>query len=184
MDQLVINVKTRKETGKKAAKVLRTTGRLPAVMYNTKGESTMIDVDEAEFNKVWRTITPTTLVTLKLDGKTSYSAFIKDTEYNILSDRVLHADFYVVEKDTVITTNMKIKLEGTPTGVLKGGFMVTHTPKLKIQAPSAVYPERISIDVSGINIGETFRVKDMKLEKGVKVMTDAETPLVSVSPAR
>ena len=183
MDQLVINAKPRKETGKKAAKTLRATGRLPAIMYNTKGKSEMLDIDEVEFNKVWRSITPTTLVNLKVDGK-SLKAFIKDTEYDILSDKVLHVDFYVVEKDTVITTNMKIKIEGTPVGVLKGGFMVTHTPKLSVKAPSSVYPENLSIDVSGINIGDTYRVKDMKLGKGITILTDAETPLVSVSPAR
>ena len=65
MDQMVINAKIRKETGKKAAKQLRATGRLPAVMYNSKGESTMLDIDEVEFNKVWRNITPTTVITLK-----------------------------------------------------------------------------------------------------------------------
>ncbi len=184
MDQLVINAKTRTVSGNKAAKMLRAEGRLPAVMYNTKGESTMLDIDEVEFNKVWRTITSTTMITLKVDDKKSYNAFIKDTEYNILSDKVLHADFHVVEKDTVLTTNMKVKLDGTPVGVLKGGFMVTHTPKVTVKAPAESYPQRIVIDVSKINIGETLRVKDMNLGKDILILTDPETPLVSIAPAR
>ena len=79
---------------------------------------------------------------------------------------------------------MKIKFEGTAAGVLKGGFMVKHTPKLLVKAPASLYPQNMIIDVSGINIGDIFRVKDLKLGKGVTILTDAETPLVSVSPAR
>ncbi|MBO7164012.1 MAG: 50S ribosomal protein L25, partial [Spirochaetaceae bacterium] len=57
MDQFVVNATIRKDTGKRAAQKLRQNGRLPAVMYNSKGESVMLDVDEAEFTKVWKNAT-------------------------------------------------------------------------------------------------------------------------------
>ena len=60
MEQYVINAKTRKETGKRISKQLRAEGRIPAIAYNEKGQSTMLDIDAAEFSKIWRTITPTT----------------------------------------------------------------------------------------------------------------------------
>ena len=82
MDQMVVNAVVRTESGKRAAKKLRANGRLPAVMYNSRGEAVMLDVDEAEFSKVWRNTTPTTLITLKVDGK-DYLSFIKATEYDI-----------------------------------------------------------------------------------------------------
>jgi len=50
-------------------------------MYDAKGKSTMLEIDEVEFNKVWRSITPTTLISLKIDGQEAHDAFIKDTEY-------------------------------------------------------------------------------------------------------
>ena len=78
MSKQTINAKTRTTTGKTAAKNLRKEGRIPAVVYNAKGEATSVEVDEVEFNKVWRTITPTTSVNLVLDGKESL-ALIKDT---------------------------------------------------------------------------------------------------------
>ena len=68
MEQLVINAKTRTTTGKAEAKRMRKQGILPAVLYNSEGKSTMVQVDEVEFNKVWRSITSSTLVTLNLDG--------------------------------------------------------------------------------------------------------------------
>jgi len=183
MDQMVINAKTRKETGKKAAKQLRAAGHIPAIMYNAKGVSTMLDIDEAEFNKVWRSITPTTLITLNVDGKNG-DAFIKDTEYNIRDDRVLHADFFEPAADELITVKMKVRFSGTPAGVLKGGFMVTHTPEVLIKAAPKKLPVRLLVDVSKVNIGEVFCVKDLELDKAISVLTSADTPLMSISPAR
>ena len=79
MDQFVIEAKLRSETGKKAAKAIRAAGRIPAVVYDEAGKATSVTVDAVQFNKAWRSITATTLVTLDLEGK-KYDAFIRDTE--------------------------------------------------------------------------------------------------------
>ena len=76
MAQLTLAAKVRKETGKKAVKATRAAGKIPAVVYNEKGESTAIEVDIVEFNKVWRSITKTTLITLDVEGK-ACDAFLK-----------------------------------------------------------------------------------------------------------
>ena len=105
MEQFVINAKIRKETGKKAAKALRATGRLPAVAYNEKGESTMLDIDAVEFSKAWRSITATTLVKLVIEGQ-EHQAYIQDTEYDIISDKTLHADFHIVSGQKPIVARL------------------------------------------------------------------------------
>jgi large subunit ribosomal protein L25 len=79
---------------------------------------------------------------------------------------------------------LKIQYSGTPAGVLKGGFMLKHIPNIKIKTNIANLPERVVVDVSKINIGETLSVKDLNLGKDVEILTDANLPIVSVSPAR
>ena len=69
MSKQTLNAKVRTVSGKTAAKKLRQVGSIPAVMYNEKGESTMLEVNEVEFNKIWRTVTPTTSINLVVDGK-------------------------------------------------------------------------------------------------------------------
>ena len=120
MDKVTLEAKSRKDTGKKAAKLLRAAGRIPAVVYNSEGKSTMVDVDSTEFNKVWRTITATTMLTLNVDGA-AHNVFIKDVEYNIREDKVLHADFWEPAADKEIVLKMKLLYSGTPAGVLKKG---------------------------------------------------------------
>lgn len=183
MSKVVINAKTRTTTGKTAAKNLRKVGRIPAVVYNSKGEATMIDVDEVEFNKVWRTITPTTSVTLNVDGKESL-VLIKDAEYCIRTDKVLHADFFAPDADQKLVITMKVHYTGTPAGVLRGGFKKERNNKIKIKACIGDLPETVTADISKINVSEALRVKDLDLGDKVEVLTSAELPLVTVSPAR
>ncbi|MCQ2575690.1 MAG: 50S ribosomal protein L25 [Treponema sp.] len=183
MSTLTLNAKTRTTTGKTAAKKLREVGSIPAVMYNDKGEATMLEVNEVEFNKIWRTITPTTSIKLVVDGKENV-ALIKDAEYNIRTDKVLHADFFVPAADQKLVMNIKIHFQGTPAGVLKGGFKKERNNQIKIKAVIADLPETIVADISKINASEALRVKDLDLGNKVEILTDANLPLVTVAPAR
>ena len=183
MSKQTLNAKTRTVTGKTAAKNLRKEGRSHAVVYNAKGEANSIDVDEVEFNKIWRTITPTTSIVLNIDGKENV-ALIKDVEYNIRNDKALHADFFVPDADQKLVMKIKVHFQGTPAGVLKGGFKKERNNQIKIKAAIADLPETITADVSKINVSEALRVKDLVLGDKVEVLTDKELPLVTVSPAR
>ena len=183
MSKQTLNAKVRTVSGKTAAKKLRQVGSIPAVMYNEKGESTMLEVNEVEFNKIWRTVTPTTSINLVVDGK-EHLALIKDTENNIRTDKVLHADFFVPAADEKLVMNIKVHYSGTPAGVLKGGFKKERNNQIKIKAAIADLPETIVADISKINVSEALRVKDLELSKNVEVLTDKELPLVTVSPAR
>lgn len=183
MAKQTINAKTRTTTGKSAAKNLRKVGSIPAVVYNEKGEATMLEVNAVEFNKVWRTVTASTPVELVVDGKKK-DALIKDVEYNIRNDSVLHADFFAPAADEKLTYKFKIQYSGNPVGVLKGGFMVKRVPEITVQCKLADLPERVVIDVSKLNIGDVYKVKDIDLGKGVTVLTDGELALVTIAPAR
>lgn len=184
MEKLVIEGKARKETGKREAKRLRATGRIPAVVYDGKGKAASLSVDKIEFNKVWRNITASTAVSLTIDGGKASDALIKDTEYDIKTDSVLHADFFVPSKTHKNVFTMKVHLEGTPQGVLKGGFLLKKTKEVKIRATIANLPERVVADVSALNIGDVFKVKDLSLGKGVEILTEGEKVLCSVTAPR
>ena len=183
MSKVTLNAKTRTTSGKANARRLRKAGSIPAVMYNDKGEATMLEVNEVEFNKVWRTITPTTSINLVVDGKENL-ALIKDAEYNIRTDSVLHADFFVPAADEKLVMNLRIHFSGTPAGVLKGGFKKERNNKIKIKAVIGDLPETYVADISKINVSEALRVKDLNLGDKVEVLTDPELPLVTVAPAR
>lgn len=183
MERFVINATTRKETGKKYAKSLRANGKIPAVAYNENGEATMLEIAVGEFEKAWRSITKTTLVTLKIDGSEN-TAFIKDTEYDIITDKVLHADFHIVSGKKAVKAKKKINLKGTPAGVLKGGFMVKHVPEVILKALPQDMPESVDADVSKLEIGNKFTVADLNLGDKVTVLTAPASIVVSIAPPK
>lgn len=183
MEQLVINAKTRKDAGKKYAKELRKTGSIPAVAYNEKGESILLEVNAAEFSKIWRSVTKATLVNLKIDGQDN-QAYIKDTEYDIKTDKNLHADFYIVSGQKPVTFNYKVHFSGTPAGVLKGGFMVKHVTDVKVKALPQDLPASIICDVSKAEIGQKIVVADLNLGDKITVLTRADSVIITIAPPK
>lgn len=182
MDKIVINASVRTTQGKGEAGRLRKTGKIPAVMYNSEGKATMLAVDTKEFNRVWRKVPKMTLISLVVDGK-SYDAFIKDTDYNLMRDTVLHTDFYVPAADKEISAKFTVKYTGTPQGVLKGGYLLKRLPEVRVKAVAKSMPHEVVADISALNIGDTLKVKDLKFAKGVSVVTDGDAALLSIKQA-
>ncbi len=179
MDQLVLKAAARKESGKSAVQKLRGAGSIPAVMYNSKGEAVMLSVNEDAFTKVWKAATPTTLINLEVDGK-KYLAFIKDTQYDILSDSNRHVDFHVIEEDKLLKVTVQLQVTGNPAGVREGGYLIKGNSAIKIECMPKDLPVRITADISDLSLGSSYCVKDVPLSKGVKLLSDADAVVASV----
>ena len=162
--------------------LLAATMLLPtAIMAETSAAAAEVDV--AEFNKVWRSITKTTLITLDVEGKAS-DAFISDVDYDIMTDSVVHADFFAVSNTKKVVRSYKIQYSGTPAGVLKGGFMVKHIPSVQLKALPDDMPTSITADVSGVEIGQKFTVADLHLSDKITLITKPTALIVTIAPPK
>ncbi len=183
MDRLSLNATVRKGTGKVYSKTIRANGVLPAVMYNWKGEAEMLEVNEVEFTKVWKQATATTLINLVVDGKT-HLAFIKDTEYDIVTDKNLHVDFHVIDAKKPLKATLKIQTAGNPVGVREGGFLTKGVPTVTIQCLPEELPVRIVGDVSNLGLNQSLLVKDLPFAKGIKIISDLDAVVAEIKPIR
>lgn len=184
MDRKVLEARVREARGKRAARRLRAEGRLPAVIYGGKGVSTPIDISESEFAKIFRQITKTTTIDIRLDDGRDVIAFVKDFQHDIISDSVRHVDFYEVEPDKMIRVKIRVRLAGAPDAVRLGGVLESGIPEIEIECLPKDMPERISVDVTRLGLNETIFVKDLALGEGVKVLTPGDSPVASVRHAR
>jgi large subunit ribosomal protein L25 len=180
MDRMTINAETRKDTGKGYARRLRVDGKMPAVMYNWKGEATSLELNYRDFYKVWKKATATTLIELVVDGKKSVLASIKDTDYNILKDQVLHADFHIINEKAKLRTTIKVRTEGNAKGVRDGGVYVKGIESVTIECLPKDLPERIVADITELGLKDHLYVKDLPFGKGVTVIDDPEEIIGSV----
>ena len=79
---------------------------------------------------------------------------------------------------------MKIHYSGTPAGVLKGGFLVKHVPNVKLKALPADMPASITADISKVDIGTKYTVKDLGLSDKVTILSNPNDLVVTVAPPR
>ena len=184
MEEKVLAACRRTVFGKTAAAKCRSTGRLPAVIYDREGHSTAIDVPYQEFEKLFKTVTESTLISIKLDEKDEYEAFIKDYQDDIVTDKIAHADFYAVERGKLLRTKIRIRLVGSPEALRQGAVLEKGITDLEVECLPKDLPERIIVDVEKLNANESIHIRDITVSEKVKVLTDPDLAVATLKFAK
>ncbi len=174
----------RENVGKKDAKMNRKLGKVPCVLYGGKEQIHFI-ADEKDFVKI--IFTPEVfIIKLSIDGK-EYNAVLQDIQYHPVTDKILHVDFLENLSGKPVIIGLPVIIEGSATGILRGGQIARKIRKLKVKALVENLPDNIVLDISNLDIGDSIRVKDISRENlefldipnaeiiGVKVTRVAET---------
>jgi len=173
----------KRETGRKAADALRDAMRVPCVMYGPEvDENVHFSIDELEFEKILSE-SKRQILNITIDGE-EYETLLKEVEFHPLTDRPVHADFYVMSEDHKVTLSVPIRLEGTPVGVTEGGgriFQPMHI--LRIRVKPDLIPGAYTVDVSELEIGDSLHVRDLELE-GIIPLDDLGRTLVTIRPPK
>ncbi|HBT40197.1 MAG: 50S ribosomal protein L25 [Thermotoga sp. 50_1627] len=179
--QLTAEIRT--ERGKRPVRRLRNQGMIPGVIYGPEMEPVSIKLKKQEVEKFVHALSEAKPVTLriKIDGETrEIEVFVKKVQIDKVTDEIVHIDFYKPAKGHVMRIEIPIRVVGKPIGVEKGGIMeVLHT-ELPVETLPGALVEHIEIDVSGLNLGESYHVRDLKLPEGMKVLLPADEALVTV----
>ncbi len=178
----VFSAAVRAERGKGPIGRLRRAGRIPAVIYGG-GQPMSISLDEKEYVKEHHGLTESTIVTLKIDGR-DHLVVVKDAQSDILSGKVLHVDFYEVEKGKALRVRVSIHLVGTPEGVRAGGVLENPTHFVEVECDPTILPEKIEVDVSKLQANQSIHVKDLSLDERIKVLSSPDTVIALVKYAK
>ena len=171
----------RENVGKKDAKALRRAEMVPCVMYGAGQEQIHFATEAKNFKKIL--FTPECyIINFTINGKT-YSTILQEAQYHPVTDNVMHADFLIVNENNPITVVLPIALEGTPAGVMRGGKMKQGIKKIKVSGLIKDLPDYVRINISGLNINEAIKVKDLAIEN-VTPITPGYTVIVAVNTAR
>jgi large subunit ribosomal protein L25 len=181
MERVTIQAYRRETTGKGAARSLRRKGELPAVIYRA-GISEPIKVPSKEFLKLLKkTRGENILVNLQFP-EGSRLAVIKDYQLDPVTGDLLHTDFQEVLLTEKIRVTLKVITTGVPKGVKEQGGILQHALReIEIEALPDRIPGHIEVDVSGLSVGQSIHVSDLKLEEGIKVLTEPEEVIATVT---
>ena len=173
MPEIVVAAEKRTETGKNVNRRLRTRGLIPGVLYGSKKEAVPVSVSPKEIGTILRSATgENTLFDLDLGGSRR-KVILKEFQLEPIKGRLLHADFYEVALDKAIEVKVHIELQGLPVGVkVQGGVLDVVTRELEVECLPTDIPEKIVVDVSGLELGKLIRVGELKAPDKVKILTD------------
>jgi large subunit ribosomal protein L25 len=187
--QAKLTVQKRAEVGRNAIKKVRKQGLIPGVIYGVGQEPINLEVNGRQLSTVLaRASSENILLELEIvdgDNKHNSLAMIQEVQHHPLQRQILHVDFHAVSANEKITAEVPIEAVGEPIGVKTGGGLLEHILRdLEVECLPGDLPERIQVDVSGLDLNQSIHVKDLQLPAGVEAVTDAELTVVAVSEAR
>lgn len=183
MDKKVLNAEVRKITGRKV-KNLRKEGILPANVSGKKIKSESLQVDLKDFEKVYKEVGETGLLTLQV-GKDDKPVLIHNLQVDPVSDAPLHVDFLQVDLKEKVEAEVPVELIGeSPAEKQSLGTVVQYVNEIKVEALPMDLPEKFMIDVSELaEVDQAVYVKDLKIDRSkVEVKNDPEEIVVKVEP--
>ena len=108
-------------------------------------------------------------------------AMIKDLAIDPVSSRCLHADFYEISLDRKVSVSIPIHLINTPVGVKNGGILQPIRRELAISCLPDKLTNFLEIDVSGMEIGDSLHIGDIKLPEGIESDEDEHLTIAVIS---
>ncbi len=173
----------RADKGKGPARQLRLQGRIPAVIYGRGRESESLSISSHEFERMMTGSPGTQLIDLELEGK-PVKALIREIQRHPFQPGVLHVDFYEVHEGETITLSVAIHVVGVPEGVrVTGGVLDQVLREVEIEVLPGNIPDRVSIDVSALGVGQSLHVSDLVIENAT-ILTELQQTICTVVPPR
>jgi large subunit ribosomal protein L25 len=185
MAEIVLNVEVRERTGTGGARDARRAGLVPGILYGGDKDPVAIAVKANEFRKALYTGKLLGhLVTLK-HGKETQSVIAKAVDMHPVTDEPTHFDLYRVAADQTIKIGVSVHFahqEASP-GLKRGGTLNVVLHEVLVACHADQIPDEIMVDLTGLEIGDTIRVSDLKLPKGVEAAVDADATVATVATA-
>jgi len=175
-----LNAHIRDTRGKRNARRLRADGQIPAILYGHGEESVSLSVVADEFAAALRHGSKV----VELKGAVNQSALIREVQWDTFGTEVLHLDLTRVSAGESVETTVSLELRGDAPGTHEGGILQNPIHELQIECPVAAIPDKISVNVNSLQLGESISAGELPLPESVRLLMDPETVVVlCVQPA-
>jgi large subunit ribosomal protein L25 len=177
-----VEAKLREATDKNAARRLRTTGMIPAVLYGAKKEPRAITVDPKQILKILRSASGhNTIFDITLEGEQA-KAMVVDWQYEPMRGALLHVDLKRIAMDQKMRLSIPVHIEGEAKGALEeGGLLEFILREIQIECLPMDIPSHITVDVTNLGRGEAIRVADLPQSASVKYLTDPDALVAHIT---
>lgn len=183
MEIFQFEAKLREKTGTNASRRIRKQEIIPGVFYGS-GESQSLELNLKEFKKIAKKVHGGhAIINLAIKGKDkeiNKTTLLKDIQYDVVSDAIIHVDFQEISLEKELITTVPIELTGTAAGIKDGGVMEQILRYLEIKALPLKIPAKFALDISGLTIGHSITVNSITPIEGVTILTSKDKTVATV----
>jgi len=179
-ERVKLEVQDRESRGSAESRRLRKQGLIPGVLYGRGKDPHAFSVAERELR---RALTGDAglhaILDVTLDGDQARPSILKSYQQDPVKGTLTHVDLQEVRLDQAIQARVVVELIGEPVGVTEGGVLSQVNREITVEALPMEIPEHIDLDVTGMAIGDTLRLVDLRLQEGVKFLDDPEETVLA-----
>lgn len=182
MEKIKIKADIR-EVGKKGLnRRLRRDGFVPAILYGKKENPLGLVIGAKEFTALMKGASGiNVLMDLEVAGEKSASVvMLKDYQTDALTHKITHIDLLKIDLKEKVTVKIPLHLTGKSVGATQGGLIEQSRRELEITCLPGNIPDKIDVDITGLDIGNSLHVKDLKLPLGVEIPHGVDFTIVSI----
>jgi large subunit ribosomal protein L25 len=168
--QVKLKAEPRATLGRSAVRKLKANGVIPAIIYGGKEKPQPLQVSARDINAMMSHASgENVLVELEIAGeKSNRTALVQEVQHSPVRGDILHIDFHAISMDETIQAEVPLEPTGIPNGVKNfGGLLEQSLRALTIECLPSDLPDRITVDVSQLNIGDSIHVRQIQLPSGV-----------------
>ncbi len=181
-DKVIIKAEKREGRGKNDSRRLRAAGKVPISIYGGGGEAVAATAELKDLAAVLRSDTGSnTIFTIDMTGEGVNDVIFHDRQIDALKGRLVHADLRRLAKGEKIEVTVPVHIIGDAVGLNEEGAVLNQALReIKVLCEPSKIPEFFEVDVTELNVGESFHVSDLKRESGVELHEEPETVIASV----
>ncbi len=169
-----VEAEARETFGKNAARRLRHSGRIPAVVYGGGGPSVSLTIDPKAIIRILHSEAGhNAIFTLQMPDKVPARVMLRDWQWEPLRGDLVHVDMVRIARDAKLKVRVPIRITGEAQGVkVQGGVLEFILREVEVECLPDDIPEHITVDVTELMIGRQLRVSDLPVAASVKVLAE------------
>ena len=184
MDEITLNVESRDERGKGAARRLRRTGKVPGVFYGPKSTAMPIAVDRKDFASHVANLEGSHLIRFQspVSELQKRVALVREIQHHPVTGGIIHVDFYEVDLTRKLRVTVPLHFIGKARGVADGGILQPIVREMEVECLPTDIPQFIEVDVTALAIHDAVHLEDVQMPTNVTAIVETNEAVVTVLP--
>lgn len=157
----------------------RRAGKVPGILYGKNIKNVLFEMAYMDLNYAINKNGEHGELDININGS-SHKTLIKEVQRDPVSHNIIHIDLEELTGDKYFTTDIPVMLHGEGIVKSKGGIIQREKNSIKVQCKGENIPKSVNVDLSNLNVGDTFRISDIEMSKEISIIDDINTVIVSI----